>query len=120
MADPHTPTAANHFQQLRNRQNDLHRKNTQALLAAARAQDIPLVDQLRSERAKLGRNDQMIFEAELEFQGSNLSQSEAESRLVAQTKEANRLVRAVETTAQVLESAAKMAGILQRLITLLA
>lgn len=119
MADPHTPTAANHFQQLRNRQNDLYRKNTQALMAAARAGDGNLVDKLRGERANLGKNDQLIFDAELEFAASNLAQSEAEKRLVEQTQAANKMVKAVKKTAEILESAGKMAKILKRLITLL-
>ncbi|MEM6308838.1 MAG: hypothetical protein AAF754_02220 [Pseudomonadota bacterium] len=119
MANPHTPTAANHFQQLRNRQNDLHRKNTQALLAAARAGDGDLVDKLRAERAKLGRNDKLIFDAELEFAASNLAQSVAEKRLIAQTQKANKMVKVVKKTAEVLASAAKMATILQRLIAIL-
>lgn len=119
MANPHTPTAANHFQQLRNRQNDLHRKNTQALLAAARAGNGSLVDQLRTERADLVKNDQLIFDAELEFAASNLAQSEAERRLIAQTQKANKMVKAVKKTAEILESAAKMATILNRLIAIL-
>jgi len=118
MADPNTPTAANQFQQLRNRQNELFRKNTAAMVKAAKASDIPLVNKLRAERAKLTQNDKLIFDAELAFAASNLSQSDAERRLVAQTQSANRMVKTVKTVADVLASAAKMATILTRLITL--
>jgi len=119
MANPNTPTAANHFQQLRNRQNDLHRKNTLEMVKAAKAGDMPLVNRLRGERAKLTENDKLIFDAELAFAASHLSQSDAEKRLVSQTQDANKMVKAVKTLAQVLASAAKMATILTRLITLL-
>lgn len=119
MADITTPTASNQFQQLRNRQNDLYRKNTQALIEAAKANNKPLVDKLRAERVKLSQNDTALLEAELAFQATQLAQSEAEKRLVAQTKRANSMVKGIKTVAKVLESAGKMAGILARLITVI-
>lgn len=120
MADPTTPTAISHFQQLMNRNNELLRKNTAAMRAAAKAADRALLNELRKKRAELSKNNQLIFDAELAFQGSNLAQSDAERHLIAQTRNANRMVKAVETTQHVLESAAKMAGFLKKLIGLLA
>jgi hypothetical protein len=120
MANITTPTASNHFQQLRNRQNDLYRKNTQELITASKANDRPLVDKLRAERANLSKNDTEILNAELSFQATQLSQSDAEKRLVAETKRANSLVKGINDVAKVLASAGEMASILARLIALLA
>ena len=114
-----TATSINQFQQLRNRQNDLYRKNTAAMIAAAKANDNATVDKLRAERVKLSANDRLILRAELAFQASALAQSEAEKRLVAQTQRANGMVKSIKTIAHVLESAGKMASILTRLIALL-
>lgn len=120
MANITTPTASNQFQQLRNRQNDLYRKNTQELITASKANDKPLVDKLRAERAKLSQNDTKILNAELTFQATQLGQSDAEKRLVSQTMSANGLVKGINNVAKVLTSAGKMASILARLIALLA
>lgn len=119
MANITTPTASNQFQQLRNRQNELYRKNTQALITAARANNKTQVDKLRAERAKLSQNDTILLKAELAFQATNLGQSEAEKNLVAQTKRANAMVKGIQSVAKVLTSAGEMAGILARLVTLL-
>lgn len=119
MADITTPTASNQFQQLRNRQNDLYRKNTQELVKASKANNRPLVDQLRAERAQLSRNDAKILDAERAFQATQLRQSDAERQLVAQTQRANALVRSVNTVAKVIGSAGEMARVLTRLIALL-
>ena len=119
MEDITTPTASNQFQQLRNRQNDLYRKNTQALIAAAKANDKALVDKLRAERVKLSQNDSSLLKAELAFQATHLGQSAAEKNLVAQTKRANSMVKGIKTVAKVLTSAGEMASILTRLSALL-
>lgn len=113
-----TPTSIAQFQQLRNRQNDLYRKNTAAIMDAARAGDTDTLTKLRRERAELAANDQRIFDAERAFQASQLQQSEAEKRLIAQTRRANALVRGIRTVTDVLESAGRMASILARLINL--
>lgn len=116
-----TEKSVRYFQQLRNRQNDLYRKNTAAIVDVSRKKplDRALLDRLRRERAELAINDRKIDEAEMKFQASNLSQSDAEKRLIAQARRANALVRGVRTVTHILESAAQMASILARLINLL-
>lgn len=116
-----TATSVRYFQQLRNRQNDLYRKNTAAIIGVSQKKplDRALLDRLRRERVELAANDRKIDEAELKFQASNLSQSEAEKRLISQTRQANALVRGIRTVTHVFESAAQMASILARLINLL-
>ena len=119
MADLTSQTAVNQFQQLRNRQNDLYRKNTAALIAAAKAADMDSVNLLRAERATLLEADKAILDSELRFAECTLDQSEAEKRLIAQVQSANAMVRRIETLSDVLDSAAQMAIVVKRLIVLL-
>lgn len=114
-----TTTSIEYFQQIRNRQNELYRKNTAAIRAEAKKGNKAKVKELRAERAKMAENDQLIFDAELAFQASQLEQSEAEKRLGKHTREINKFVKTVKTVAQVLKSTARLASILTRLINLL-
>jgi hypothetical protein len=114
-----TLRAEEYFQQLCNRQNELSRKNLQALRQAAHDGNNKLVDSLRSERAKLTRNVQTLQEAELKYLGSNLAPSEAEKCLLEQARQANQLVGGIKKVTEVLGKITEMAKILTRLVTLL-
>jgi hypothetical protein len=112
-------TSVAQFQQLRNRQNELQRKNTAEIIEASKAGQTALRNQLLLARVTLQQNDQAIFEAELAFAETNLSQSDAERILVAQTAQANKLVKNINTAAKVLTTISEVAGVLQDLITAL-
>ena len=107
-----TVFALDRFQQLRNRQNDLYRKNTQLIKEAAKAGDRDAVRSLKKARADLGENDRRIMDAELAFARTQLDQSEAEKRLGEQTRRANEIVRKIDKIGEFMNGVVKFAGVL--------
>lgn len=108
-----------HFQQIRNRQAELRRKNTLAIKAAARAKDKPLIRKLLKQRVDLNAADDRIFEAEVAFAVSGLPQSDAERVLIDKTRDANKLVKALDDIGEALDVVKKFTKILTDLIGLL-
>ena len=115
MADE-TEHSIRSFQQLRNRQNDLYRKNTAAIVEASKNSDRDGLNKLRASRRQMAQNDNLIMQAELVFVNSNRAQSDAEKDLGEQTRRANLLVKQIKTAAQVLEAVGEFGKILKRVI----
>lgn len=115
MADT-TVTSVTHFQQLRNRQDDLRRKNTAAIVEASKGAKRALLDKLIQQRVELNATDQQILEAEVAFADSGLSQTAAENALKSHTRDANRLVNAVSDIAKKLDVVGRFARILTDLV----
>lgn len=114
-----TIVSMDHFQQLWNRQNELRRKNTAELRAAVRRGDIVARRKLSDARIQLTQIDRLIEQAERAFLATNRQQSDAEKRLMGQAREANKLVRSINTVNKLLDGIAKFSSLVQRLITIL-
>lgn len=112
-------TSIRQFQQLRNRQSDLRRKNSLALAKAVQARKTAKISQLIAQQVELNQMDQKIQEAEIAFVASGLPQSDAERALVAKTREANKLVNAVQDISRSLAVVGRFAGLLTDLIAIL-
>jgi hypothetical protein len=99
------PISSGQFDAIRRSHVELERINLQELRKYA--------------RAELSRTAGLILEAQLAYQATHLSPSAAELRVRDHAAQAADLVRRIGSLTDVLESAAKFAGVLTRLVNAL-
>ncbi|TCP42106.1 hypothetical protein [Rhodovulum marinum] len=110
------PISSEQFDTIRRAHLELLRINLQELRKYARAGDAAKVAALKRARADLSKAAGTILQAQRAYQATHLSPSAAEQRVRAHAAQAEDLVRRIGSLTDVLESVAKFASVLTRLV----
>ncbi len=125
-----TATSAEELSRLENRLNDLKRKSTQAIKAAAKKVAKATTDVARNKartklndqraaRAGLNREQAQLLELEKAYERSTRHENEAIKDLRRAARDAGALVKGIRRATDILNAVGKFSGIVVKLIGLL-